>query len=249
MSIIIKSPEELAIMKNNGQILAIILESLKKAVQPGIKTEDLNMLAEELINKYHVQSSFKNYRGYPSYICTSLNEEVVHSIPSKRVIHSGDIISIDCGIFSDGFHVDATVVAYLEPLSPEIKKFLATVEQALQNAINIAIPGNKVGDISFSIESTVKKEGYSPVKELTGHGVGRTLHEPPPIPNFGKKNAGPALVPGMTIAIEPIVNFGERYIETLPDGWTIVTRDRSPSIQIEHTIAITKNGNEILTKI
>lgn len=249
MKIQLKTPAEIEIMRKGGAILAQILQNIKNNVTPGITTRTLNELAENLIRAYGVIASFKNYRGYPASICTSVNEEVVHAIPSDRILKTGDIISIDCGIQYQGLHVDATIIAYLSPLKAELYQLINIAEKALTEGIKMARNGNHVGDISHTIETIVKNAGYSIVKELTGHGVGHTLHEPPAIPNFGAAGSGAQLLTGTTLAIEPIINFGSADIKTNKDGWTIVTKDQSPSVQIEHTIVITESGPEILTAI
>lgn len=248
MSIILKTQEEIQIMREGGKILAEILETLKKHTKAGIKTKELNSLAEELMRKFGVEASFKNYRGYPASICISVNDEVVHGIPGEREIKKSDIISIDCGVFYKGLHTDSAITILIPPVKPDIKKFVKAVQQALENGIAMAIPGNHVGDISNTIQKTVEKEGYSPVRNFIGHGVGKFVHEDPQIPNFGKKGKGPVLKPGMTLAIEPIINMGERYTKVLPDKWTAVTKDGSLCAQIEHTIVVTNKKPEILTR-
>lgn len=243
----LKTREEITIMREGGKILALILHELAKKIQPGITTEILNKEAENLFTAWKVEPSFKGYHGYPASICTSVNEEIVHAIPGKRLLLEGDIITLDAGVFHKGFHTDAAITVPVGAIKPEIKSFLKTVESSLYKAISLIRPGIKIGDLSEFIQKTVEGKGYSAVHDLTGHGIGKTLHEPPMIPNFGKKNTGLSLVPGMTIAIEPIVNMGQRFMKTLNDGWTIVTRDGSLSCQFEHTIAITTKGAEILT--
>ncbi|MBI2464089.1 type I methionyl aminopeptidase [Candidatus Peregrinibacteria bacterium] len=243
----LKTQEEIAIMREGGKILARILHELAKKAQPGITTEMLDQEAEKLFTALKVKPSFKGYRGYPANICASVNEEIVHAIPGKRRLYEGDIITLDAGVLHKGFHTDSAVTVPVGTIKPEITTFLKIVESALYKAISIIRPGIKIGDLSELIQKTVEKKGYSAVRDLTGHGIGKTLHEPPMIPNFGKKNTGLSLIPGMTIAIEPIVNMGERFMKTLDDGWTIVTRDGSLSCQFEHTIVITTKGAEILT--
>ncbi|OGJ54277.1 type I methionyl aminopeptidase, partial [Candidatus Peregrinibacteria bacterium RIFOXYC2_FULL_33_13] len=196
MRIPIKTKEEINIMRAGGRILADILETLRKEVCEGISTKYLDEKAEDLIKKYKVEPSFKNYQGYPACICSSVNEEVVHAIPSlKKILQKGDIISIDCGIIYKGFNLDSTITTYIEPIPAETKQFLKNTLKILDKAISQAIQGARVGDISNAIEKTAKEYGYSPVRELTGHGVGRKLHEPPQIPNYGKKNTGELLLP------------------------------------------------------
>ena len=244
----IKTPDEIAAMREGGHILRQILHELALSVKPGMTTGELNIKAEALISKYNVASSFKGYRGFPAVICTSINEEVVHGIPGKRVINDGDIISIDGGVIHKGFHTDCAVTVLVGKMNPEIKRFVQTAQKALEKAISIIKPGIKTEDIGFVIQQIIESNGYSVVRDFIGHGVGRALHEDPPVPNFGKKGKGTLLVPGMVIAIEPIITMGQRFTDILKDGWTAITRDNSAACQVEHTIAITKNGAEVLTK-
>lgn len=244
----IKTPDEIVAMGEGGQILRRILHELALAVKVGMTTDELNLKAEALIEQYGVAPSFKGYRGFPKVICTSINEEVVHAIPGKRIINDGDIISIDGGVIHKGFHTDCAITVLVGNVKPEIKRFVQTAQKALGKAISIIKPGVKTEDLGFAIQQIIESGGYSVVRDFIGHGVGRALHEDPPVPNFGKKGKGALLLPGMVIAIEPIVAMGERFTEILKDGWTVITRDNSIACQVEHTIAITKNGAEVLTK-
>lgn len=246
MSIIIKTPDEIEKMREGGKILRTILLALKEKVSPGIKTYELSKYAEELFKKHNVKASFKGYQGYPAPICTAVNEEIVHSIPGNRILHEGDILSIDAGVFHKGLHTDAAITVGVGKIPKKTRKFIETCEEALAKAIQKAGPGVYVSEISGIIQDTVEKKGYSIVKDLIGHGVGRNLHEEPEVPNFRTRGRGPILRPGMTIAIEPIIAMGSGENETLEDGWTIVTRDRSLAVQVEHTIVITETGCEIL---
>lgn len=247
MSIIIKTPEEIRKMREGGKILHEILVKLGERVLPGIKTYELEKYAGELFKKYNVKASFKGYRGYPAAICTAVNEEVVHSIPGERILYEGDIISIDAGVFYKGLHTDSAITCGVGKISEEKRKFIQTCDQALKAAIAVAKDGVETKKISGTIQDIVEKEGYSIVKDLIGHGVGRSLHEEPEVPNFRTGQRSPILRRGMTIAIEPIIAMGKGEIKTISDGWTIITKDRSCAAQIEHTIAITENGCEILT--
>lgn len=247
MSIIIKTPEEIRKMREGGKILREILIKLGEKVLPGIKTCELEKYAEELFRHYNVKASFKGYRGYPASICTAVNEEVVHAIPGERVLHEGDIISIDAGVFHEGLHTDSAITCGVGKISEEKRKFIQTCEQALRAAIAVAKEGIKIEEISGVIQDIVEKEGYSIVKDLIGHGVGKNLHEEPEVPNFRTRHVSPILRKGMTIAIEPIIAMGKGKIKVISDGWTIITKDRSDAAQVEHTIAITENGCEILT--
>ncbi len=243
----IKTPEEIQAMREGGKILAQILHELAAAAKINVRTEELNLKAEALMAKYNVLPSFKGYRGFPAVICASINEEVVHGIPGKRELNDGDIIKIDCGIMHKGLHTDASVAVLIGNVKPETQTFVHTIQKALEKGIAAARPGAHIGDIGFAIQQTVEIHGYSPVREYIGHGVGRSLHEDPEIPNWGSKGKGPMLVPGMTLAIEPIA-MGKRFIDLKPDKWTAVTRDKMPACQIEHTIVILASGCEVLTK-
>ncbi|MBU1992690.1 MAG: type I methionyl aminopeptidase [Patescibacteria group bacterium] len=248
MSIILKTEEEIAIMKEGGKILHDILHSLKEKITPGIKTYELEEYAQKLFKKYGVEAAFKGYQGYPAAICTSVNEEVVHSVPGNRILREGDIISIDAGVRSKGLITDSAITVKVGNVAPRISKFIETCEKALQKAIDTVRPGIHVVEIGTVIQEIVEGAGYSIVKDLIGHGVGKTLHEDPEVPNFKTPYKGPILEVGTTFAIEPIMAMGEGEIETLDDKWTIVTRDRSVAVQVEHTVAITPNGCEVLTK-
>ncbi|MBI2453842.1 type I methionyl aminopeptidase [Candidatus Peregrinibacteria bacterium] len=244
----IKSPAEISAMREGGKILADILHELAISAKIGMRTEELNIKAEALIEKYGVLPSFKGYHGYPAVICVSVNEEVVHGIPGKRVLRDGDIVSIDGGVIHKGFHSDAAVAVMLGNVEPEVRTFVKTVAKSFEKALAVIRPGNKTGDIGFAVQHYIETNGYSVVRDFIGHGVGRNLHEDPPIPNWGQRGKGSLLVPGMTIAVEPIISMGKRFVEILRDGWTAVTKDGSPACQVEHTIAITTNGCEVLTK-
>lgn len=247
----IKTPEEIELMRQSAHILAETLETVRTHIRPDIKTIALDQIAEEVIFKHKAAPAFKGYRGFPRSICTAVNEEVVHGIPGERRLENGDIISIDCGVIYQGWYSDAaitTVVGDPEQISKEKKHFLKIVEQSLYNGIDQAKPGNRIGDISHAIQKTTEEGGYSVVRELTGHGIGQNLHEEPYIPNFGQPKTGPKIKSGMTFAIEVMINMGKPAVKTLEDKWTIVTLDGSLSAQIEHTVLITQNGNEILTQ-
>lgn len=244
----IKTPEEIAAMREGGKILAQILHELALETKIGMTTADLNRKAEALMARYDVAPSFKGYRGFPGVICTSVNEEVVHAIPGRRILNDGDIISIDGGVIHKGFHTDAAVTVMLGNVKPEIRNFVKTVQQSFEKGLAAVKPGAATGDIGFAVQQWIESHGYSVVRDFIGHGVGRALHEEPEIPNLGKKGKGARLVPGMVIAIEPIIAMGERFVDILSDKWTAVTRDRLPACQIEHTIAVTKSGYEVLTQ-
>lgn len=244
----IKTPEEIAAMREGGRILAEILHELAIATKIGMRTEELNLKAETLMAQFDVMPSFKGYRGYPAVICTSINEEVVHAIPGKRELNDGDIISIDCGVIYKGLHTDAAVTVMLGNVPKAVRQFVITVQKSFENALKIIKPGSRIGDIGFTIQTFIESHGYSVVRDFIGHGIGKNLHEAPEVPNVGKMGKGPLLVPGMTIAVEPIITMGQRFVDTLKDDWTAITRDGKPACQIEHTILITPSGCDVLTK-
>jgi methionyl aminopeptidase len=246
--IIIKSPPEIEAMRRAGAIVGQFFEEIKRHVKSGIATLQLEELAEEFVAKHGVKGAFKGYLGYPANLCSSINEEVVHGIPSaRRVLREGDIVSIDFGVVRDGYYGDAARTYAVGEISPESENLLATTERALGKAIGASLPGNRLGDISSAVQEEAESAGFSVVRDFVGHGIGRTLHEEPQIPNFGTAGTGPKLVPGMVLAIEPMINEGEYAVEVLPDGWTVVTRDRKRSAHFEHMVAITPDGNRILS--
>lgn len=245
--IILKSPQEIAKIRAAGRIVAGAIEELKTRVRPGIKTKELDRIAEEFIHKKGGIPAFKGYRGYPNTLCISVNEEIIHGIPSERVLEEGDIAGIDLGVLLDGYYGDAAVTLPAGPISSQAKRLMETTEAALYKAIDAAVIGNRVSDIAHAIQSYVEGAGYSVVREFVGHGIGRSLHEDPPVPNFGEPGQGPQLREGMVLAIEPMVNAGRSELFVRENGWTAVTKDRSLSAHFEHTVAVTKNGPLILT--
>lgn len=244
----IKTGEEINIMRQGGKILNSILARLADFVKVGMKTEEVDKYARKLIEKNNVSASFLNYKGFPASICTSVNDEVVHGIPGNRILNSGDIVSIDCGIKYKGFHTDSAVTIPVSNVNNDIVFFLKIIKKALNRAIKKVKPGAYIGDISNVIETTVRQAGFSPVRDCVGHGVGRKIHELPEIPNFGTKGTGEKLCPGMTLAIEPIINMGasETYIDS-DNKWTVKTKDKSLSGHFEHTVLVTDSSCEILT--
>lgn len=248
MKIFIKEKEEIQAMREGGKILGLILHEIEKMIAPGVTTRQLNEKTEQLMIHYEVKPSFKGYNGFPSAICASINEQVVHGIPGNHVIKDGDLITIDCGVFHKGFHSDSAITKGVGKIEPYKQKFIDTAEKALKKAIESARPGIRVRHISGIIQDIVEKEGYSPIRDLVGHGVGRNLHEDPCVFNFREDSPSPILQEGMTIAIEPIISMGGYEIKTLRDGWTMVTADGSLAAQVEHTILITERGCETLTK-
>ncbi len=248
MRIGIKDASEIKLMRESGRILGIILNELEKIISPGISCLDLDQESAKLMKQFNVISSFKGYHGFPATICTNINNQVVHGIPTNQILKEGDIITVDCGVIYKQFHSDSAIQVGVGKISEENKKFLLTAEKALSKAIEIAKPGIRINKLSAIIQSTVEKKGYSVIRELVGHGIGKSMHEDPPVPNFITKDQGPILRPGMTIAIEPIISMGKKDIKLSNDGWTYVTKDNSLATQVEHTIAITEKGSEILTK-
>ncbi len=249
MSIILKSAEELRIMREVGRIVAKVLERLVQEVRPGITTGELDALAAEELRQYGAASSDKGYRGFPAHICTSVNDEVVHGIPGERALKEGDIISIDITANYKGFHGDAAVTVGVGEITPLARSLIEATRGALAAGIAAARAGAHVSDISHAIQSCVEARGFSPVREYVGHGIGRRMHEEPQIPNFGPPGKGPLLRPGMTLAIEPMINAGGWQTRVRPDGWTVVTADGSLSAHFEHTIVVTDGEAEILTQL
>ncbi|MFO0780719.1 MAG: type I methionyl aminopeptidase [Candidatus Gracilibacteria bacterium] len=249
MKIGIKDAEEIKSMREGGKILGLILHELGKNIQPGITGLELDAMAERMMKEHNVLPSFKGYHGtYPAVTCININHVVVHGIPNDQPLQDGDIVTIDCGVIHKKFHTDSAITKGVGKIDQELQKLIATAEKALKKAIETAKPGIRVRAISGVIQDIVEKNGYSIVRDLIGHGIGYNLHEDPQVPNFRDYEPGPILQPGMTIAIEPIFAMGSSRVKTLKDGWTIVTVDGSPAIQVEHTIAITDKGCEILTK-
>ncbi len=244
----IKDSDEMAAMRESGKILGEILFELGKFSREGVRCDEINDKAEDLMRQYKVIPSFKGYQGFPAAICACTNEQVVHGIPSPYQLKNGDILSIDCGVYHRGFHSDSAITVGIGKISEDAQKLINTAEKALQRAIETARPGVRIRTISSVIQDIVEKKGYSIIHDLTGHGIGKNIHEDPIVPNFRDSEPGPILQPGMTIAIEPIISMGSPRIKLLRDGWTYVTVDRSLSVQVEHTIAITEKGTEILTK-
>jgi len=243
--VIIKSDEEIGTMRKCGKVLAAILDKLRAEIKPGIKTAQLDIIMTEETEKRGVIPSFKNYRGFPANLCGSVNDEIVHGIPGERILQEGDIVSLDAGVKLNGFHTDAAITFGVGRISKEAQELIAVTEDSLKSGIAEATNGARVGDISYAIQYYVEARGFSVVREYTGHGVGRDLHEEPPIPNFvvGK---GPMLRKGMTLAIEPMVNVGDWHTKLAANQWTVLTADGSLSAHFEHTIAITYNEAEVL---
>lgn len=248
----IKNPEAIKRMRESCAIAAAVLAGLKQQVRPGITTYDLDQIGRDLIASFGARSACHGYqlhsRRYPAYTCLSVNEEVVHGIGSlKRILRDGDIISLDVVVEYNGYIGDNATTVPVGTLSPRNAELLKITEEALQLGIKQAVVGNRIGDISYAVQTFVESHGFSVVREMVGHGVGRAMHEEPQIPNFGRRNSGEKIKAGMTLAIEPMVNLGRYQVRTLADGWTIVTADGSPSAHFEHTVLTTDAGPEILT--
>jgi len=247
MGIIIKSDREIAIMRQAGRIVATVLAVLMKQVRPGMKTKELDIIAGREVERLGGKPSFKGYHGYPANLCVSVNDEIVHGIPGERVLQQGDIVSLDMGAIFNGFQGDSAVTVGVGEISPKAVELMAATEGALKAGISLARSGARLGDVSAAIQSYAESRGYSIVREYTGHGIGRELHEEPQIPNFGQAGTGPVLKKGMTVALEPMVNAGGWRTRVGSDQWTVYTADGSLSAHFEHTIAITEGEAEILT--
>ncbi len=234
-------------MREAGRIVAETLALLTAQVRPGITTADLDKAAYEHIRARGAVPSFKGYNGFPASICTSLNEEIVHGIPGRRVLQEGDIISLDCGAFYRGYHGDAATTVGVGAIAPAAQRMIDVGWESLRAGIPLARPGNRLEDISAAIQTVLERNGYGVVRDLVGHGVGRHLHEGPNVPNFGTPGHGLRLVPGLVLAIEPMLTQGSYEGETLDDQWTIITHDKGLAVHVEHTVAVTEHGPEILT--
>lgn len=247
--IILKTPQEIELIAQASRIVALTIAFLRERVKPGITTADLDRLAEEFIVREGGRPAFKGYRGYPSTLCTSVNEEVVHGIPSPRKrLEEGDIIGIDVGAIVEGYYGDAAVTVPVGQISEAAARLIRVTEEALAAGLEQVRVGNRLSDVSHAIQTVAERGGYSVVTDFVGHGIGRNLHEDPQVPNFGKPGEGPRLKEGLVLAIEPMVNIGGSDVEVLDDRWTVVTRDRTLSAHFEHTIALTVEGPKVLTR-
>ena len=245
--IFLKSDEEVSLIKESAQVLGKAHAEVAKWIKPGVTTKQLDKIADEFIRDNQGSPSFKGYNGFPSALCISLNETVVHGFPSQYQLREGDVISIDCGVKLNGFHSDSAYTYPIGNVSPEVTNLLKRTKQSLYLGIEQATEGKRVGDIGYSIQTYVERFGYGVVRELVGHGVGRNLHESPEVPNYGKRGQGPKLREGMVIAIEPMITLGKRAVVQEKDGWTIRTADRKPAAHFEHTVLVRKGKAEILT--
>jgi methionyl aminopeptidase len=246
--IVLKSRHEIEIMREANRIAALVIERIKGLIEPGISTLELDRNAEDMITKMGASPAFKGYRGYRHTLCTSINSQVVHGIPSDKVrLAEGDIISIDCGVLYKGYYGDHAWTFPVGEVDERAKKLLKAGETALFEGIGKMFPGNRLYDISAAIEECAEREGFSVVKEYTGHGIGRELHEDPQVPNFGKAGTGPQIRSGLVLAIEPMLNEGESDVKVLEDGWTVVTVDGGRSVHFEHSVAVTDDGPVVLS--
>jgi methionyl aminopeptidase len=247
--VVLKHADEIEKARASNRIVAEVLSVLREKVKPGLTTRELDKIAESITEKRGAKPAFKGYRGYPFSLCTSVNEEVVHGMPSNRVLMEGDIIGLDFGVYYQGLYGDSAVTIPVGKVDDQAARLMQVTEQSLYMAINQACAGNRLGDISAAVQETAESSGYSVVRDFVGHGIGKSLHEDPQIPNFGKKGRGIELKRGMILAIEPMINEGKYKVKILPDGWTVVTADGSLSAHFEHSVAITDSGPEILSKL
>ena len=246
----LKSAREIEIMKGASRIVAEILLELRENCRAGATTADLDRIAYDLTLKNKAIPAFKGYRGYPASLCVSVNEEVVHGIPSpKKVLKAGDVVGLDFGVIYDGYYGDAAMTVPIGQISPELQNLLDITEQSLYRAIEQAIPGNSLSDLSAAVQRLADANNYGIVREFCGHGIGRALHEDPPVMNYVQNGKGPKIKPGLVLAIEPMINMGTERVRVLEDGWTVVTEDGKPSAHFEHTIAVTADGPIILSKV
>ncbi len=246
----VKSGDQLQLMRRAGLVIGRTLETLRAAVAPGVSTAELDALAEEAIRDAGAIPSFKGYHGFPATICASVNEEIVHGIPGRRVLHAGDVISLDCGAIVEGWHGDAAITVAVGEVAPELDELMRVCERAMWRGLAAAVPGARLTDVSHAVESAVRSEGrYGLVEEYVGHGIGTEMHQEPQVPNYGRPGRGPRLVPGVALAVEPMVNLGSRHTVLLDDDWTVVTQDGRPSAHFEHTVAVTEQGPWVLTAL
>lgn len=247
--ILLKSLQEIAKMEVANRIVAEVLEGVKEKIRPGIETRELDELAEEMCRRRQVEPAFKGYRGYPRSICVSVNEEVVHGIPGPRRLKAGDLVSLDFGVRYDGYHGDAAITVPVGEVTPGAWALMEVTEKSLYAGIAMVKAGNRLSDISHAVQGVVEGAGFGVIRDFVGHGIGRSLHEDPQIPNFGPPGRGPTLQVGMTLAIEPMTSMGSWQVRILQDGWTAVTQDGSYAAHFEHSVALTENGVLILSRL
>lgn len=247
MQIIYKTQEEVELIRVSSLLVGETLAEVAKAIRPGITTKELDVVADEFIKSKNAKAAFKGYKGFPSSLCISVNAEVVHGLPGKRVIREGDVVSVDCGVIKGGWFGDSAYTFGVGELKEEDAKLLQVTKQSLLNAIKLARPGNRLGDIGFAVQDLAEKNGYGVVRELIGHGIGKSLHEKPEVPNYGKRGQGITLRKGLVIAIEPMINQGKRGVKFHDDNWTVTTVDMKNSAHFEHTIAVTDGAPDVLS--
>lgn len=246
----LKSAREIELMRGASRIVAEILLELRAVAKAGMSTADLDRIAEDLIHQNKAKPAFKGYRGFPACVCISVNEEVVHGIPStKKILKNGDVVGLDFGVVYDGYYGDSAYTVSIGEIPDYVENLLRVTEQSLYAGIEAAVPGNYISDISAAVQKVAEAHHFGIVREFCGHGIGRSLHEDPPVLNYAGNGKGPRIKPGLVIAIEPMINLGTEKVKVLDDGWTVVTLDGKPSAHFEHTIAITANGPEILTRV
>lgn len=243
----LKTPYEIAIMRRAGLALARVTAELRDACRPGVRTEEIDRLADARIREAGARPGFLGYHGFPKSICISINDEAVHGIPGRRKVQEGDLVSLDLGLVLDGFWADMGVTVPVGRVTPEAQRLVRVTQESFWKAVEQCVPGNRIGDISYAVQHHVEAAGFSVIRQFVGHAIGRNMHEDPQVPNFGRAHTGPELKVGMTLAIEPMVNLGSPDVYIKPDGWTVCTTDGSLSGYYEHTVAITKDGAEILT--
>lgn len=244
-----KTEHERGLMRQAGRALAAVVEELKAAVQPGVRTREIDKLADSRIRAAGARPGFLGYHGYPNSVCISINDEAVHGIPGRRKIQAGDIVSLDLGLVLDGFWADMGCTVAAGQVPPEAERLIRVTDECLQVAIERARPGGRLGDVSAAVQRHAEHNGFSVIRQFVGHGIGRQMHEAPQVPNFGRPGTGPELKPGMTLAIEPMVNQGAPEVYIKPDGWTVCTSDGLLSSYVEHTVAITADGPQVLTAL
>lgn len=242
-----KSEEEIALVRESSLLVGKTLAEVASLIEPGVTPLQLDKRAFEFISDHKAVPGFLNFNGFPNSLCISRNEAVVHGIPDNEPLKEGDVLSVDCGVLMNGFYGDSAYTFAVGDIDPAVQELLNTTKRCLELGIEQAVAGNRIGDIGFVIQEEAERHGYGVVRELVGHGLGRRLHEPPEVPNFGKRGRGPKLVEGLVIAIEPMINLGKRTITQMSDGWTIVTSDRKPSAHYEHTIVVRKGKAEVLS--
>lgn len=247
--IILKSPEEIEKIRRASQVVAEILQGLESMMKPGVTTKELDRISEDMMKQRHCKPAFKGYRDYPAVLCTSINETVVHGIPSRQELKEGDIIGIDCGVVIDGFFGDSARTFAVGKVDPESQKLLDVTREAMYRGIGEIKVGNRLHDIGWAVQSYAESHGFSVVRDFVGHGIGRNLHEEPQVPNYGQPHTGVRLSVGMVLAIEPMINQGTYEVKVLEDGWTAVTADNKRSAHFEHTVALTEKGYEILSEL